>query len=114
MGLFFTTNTNRGKLTLLGNAVISKGKTTYSVIEIGDTTLNKISCGDKLDNYLSRALSHQGEVELETRKPTILMMLIMMGITMTLIGLPIFLLYNAYLKDFSIRAVSIDGKRYTN
>lgn len=65
------TVTYKGPLTMLGNSTTDRGGRVYSVIEIGDDTIEDVLCFDKLDNYLQRALNHEGEVELEIHpKPT--------------------------------------------
>ena len=65
------TVTYKGKLTMLGNSRSDRGGSVYSVIEMGNETIDDVLCLDKLDNYLHRAFNHSGEVELEILpKPT--------------------------------------------
>jgi len=59
------TVTHKGKLTMLGNSRPDRGGSVYSVIEIGNDTIEDVLCFDKLDNYLHRALDHSGEVEMD-------------------------------------------------
>jgi len=61
----------KGKISMLGNSRSSSSddrdrlhETVYSIIEIGEHTLKKVGVSDLLDNYLHRALNHEGEVEL--------------------------------------------------
>ena len=52
----------KGTLTLLGNSIKSNStQREYSVIEIGGQVLQDIKISTKLDNFLSRALTWDGE-----------------------------------------------------
>ncbi len=133
------TVTYKGKLSMLGNSRQDRGGTVYSVIEIGNDTIEDVHCLDKLDNYLNRALDHSGEVELEIDpKPTksdvlklffgpkaiityvvittILMMVSNFFVVVILaiaLGFIIFGTLKAP-RYAVVDAISIDGKRYAN
>lgn len=53
-----------GNLSLLGNATIQRHITQYTVIEIGDTVLQRVRVPTSLDNFLSRALKQSGNTKL--------------------------------------------------
>lgn len=49
-----------GEIHLLGNFVMSRGITEYSIIEIGDTILHDMYISSGLDNFLQRGLEQGG------------------------------------------------------
>ena len=53
-----------GQLTFLGNSLVGNGKTTYSVVELGDEVLKHLQIPRGLDNYLHRGLDSSGDVTL--------------------------------------------------
>lgn len=133
-----------GRLTMLGNSkrgFKNDADRIYSVIEIGDHTLINVGCDNLLDNYLHRALDHNGDVELEIKKSFspaqwVLFILIFTGLCpvlwystgwyllfgpLTFIAfLTLLVSIHAMLfkkKEFMyycVKAVTIDGKRYTD
>lgn len=113
----------------------------YSVIEIGDDTIEDVLCLDKLDNYLRRALDHPGEVALEIfpkisvwgalrQRLTMLAIIpgigillmifgaviagfiaVLLGLAVAFMALPAMMALPRYA---GVSAVTIDGKRYSN
>lgn len=60
-----------GKIKTLGNAKKVNDHTIYSVIEIGNDTIQKIQIADSLDNFLIKALNQNGETTLYIQRKSI-------------------------------------------
>lgn len=61
-----------GVISLIGNSSTQNGVTKYSVIQIGDETLQRVKSSESLGNYLAMALKQGGRSKIHIRGKMIL------------------------------------------